>query len=151
VIVVLILILLPVFNYKGERSPLRRPWSIIIIILILGTVITFWVAGRNAYWSPKYDAQPIAASVAGPPGSRSAQGADLMYRKACLNCHQVYGTGGKAGPDLTYVGDRLMPQEITLKILNGGGNMPAYAGVLSAPDLQTIVDFLKDRKQKPLH
>lgn len=147
-IAIAVLILLPVFNYKGERSPLRRPWAIIIIILLLTTVVTFWVAGRRAYWSPQYHARPIPASIAGAPGSVSAEGASLMYRKACLNCHQVGGTGGKAGPDLTWVGDRLTSYEITLKILNGGGNMPAYAGVLSAPDMDKIVQFLSKRQKK---
>jgi ubiquinol-cytochrome c reductase cytochrome b subunit len=147
VVAILILILLPVFNYKGERSPLRRPWAILIIIMILGTVITFWVAGRRAYWSPRYDARPIPAAIAGAPGTPEATGAQLMYRKACLNCHQIAGNGGKAGPDLTWVGDRLMPQEITLKILNGGGNMPAFAGVLSSGDMDLIVKFLSKRKK----
>ncbi|MGE5423989.1 MAG: cytochrome b N-terminal domain-containing protein [Syntrophothermus sp.] len=147
VVAILVLILLPVFNYRGERHPLRRPWSILIIVILLTTVVTFWIAGRHAYWSPVYDARPLPVSVVGKPGTPAAQGAAVMYRKACLHCHQISGIGGKAGPDLTYVGDRLMSQEITLRILNGGGKMPAYAGVLSAQDLDKIVNFLKDRKR----
>jgi ubiquinol-cytochrome c reductase cytochrome b subunit len=58
----------------------------------------------------------------------------------------VNGQGGNRGPDLTNVGNRLSQDEITIRILNGGGNMPAYGGNLTPQELNAIITFLESRK-----
>lgn len=45
-----------------------------------------------------------AGADARPPGD-SSRGAALFRDKGCTNCHRVSGTGGRMGPDLTYIGE----------------------------------------------
>jgi ubiquinol-cytochrome c reductase cytochrome b subunit len=43
---------------------------------------------------------------------------------------------------LTSVGNRLDDRQITLRILNGGYNMPAFASILKPDELSALVQFL---------
>ena len=59
------------------------------------------------------------------------------------------GVGGKRGPDLTTVGDRLSSDQLTWRILTGARNMPAYGQTLKPEELSALVDFLSQRKAAP--
>jgi ubiquinol-cytochrome c reductase cytochrome b subunit len=147
VILGVILILLPIINNKGERSPLRRPWSIVIVIIVVTMVAAFWYVGVQSPWSPAFDTKPLTAEVIGNDSPEARNGGDLFYKKACIYCHTVSGTGGKRGPVLTYVSDRLTKDQITIKIVNGGGNMPSYGATLTGRELDELVAFLVTRKK----
>ncbi|MEO7144779.1 MAG: cytochrome b N-terminal domain-containing protein [Bryobacteraceae bacterium] len=140
-----VLILVPLVANRGERSPSRRPWSIAIVIMIVLSVGTFWVAGKHSPWSPDFDATPLHAQIIGSSNSEVVQGAKLFHEKACEYCHTIAGQGGQRGPDLTDVATRLTPEQMTIRILNGAKNMPAYAGSLQANELNAILAFLKTR------
>lgn len=53
---------------------------------------------------------------------------------------------GLAGPDLTAVGNRLSAEELTIRIVNGSTNMPAYGGLVSKDELNKLVTFLSSQK-----
>ena len=142
-----VLLLLPLFFNKGERSPRRRPWSVAIVLFIVTMVGTLWVEGVRSPWSPDFSAKPLTPQVVGKVGPDAARGADLLYRKACLYCHAIGEDGGHRGPDLTYVGNRLSADEITIRIVNGGGNMPAFGAILSKQELHDLTAFLATRTQ----
>jgi ubiquinol-cytochrome c reductase cytochrome b subunit len=72
-------------------------------------------------------------------------GAELFHAKGCEYCHAIAGSGGHRGPDLTSIADRLTEQQITLRILNGGYNMPSFASSLKPRELTAIVAFLNSR------
>ena len=55
---------------------------------------------------------------------------------------RVGGAGGQRGPDLSAVGARLSPDQLTWRILNGGNNMPAYGTNLTPDELAALVAFL---------
>jgi ubiquinol-cytochrome c reductase cytochrome b subunit len=119
------------------------------VICVFIFVISLLILGLKAPWSADFDAKPLpiaAAHLGSHPDSTVIHGVALFYNKGCEYCHTINNYGGKAGPDLTAVGNRLTTQALTIRIVNGGGNMPAYGGTLSTRELQTLVDFLSTQK-----
>jgi ubiquinol-cytochrome c reductase cytochrome b subunit len=104
------------------------------------------VAGVKSPWSPNFDAQPLSAASIGATNGPVFAGAQVFQTKGCLNCHQVGGDGGRRGPDLSAVADRLTPNLMILRIANGGVNMPAYAANLTPAQMDALVTFLQTRK-----
>lgn len=143
-----VLILLPIVFNRGERHPLRRPWSIGIVFFIITMIITLWTEGAKSPWSPDFSTKPLPAKVVGEVSPTAKKGAGLFYDKGCQFCHSISGHGGHRGPDLTTVGDRLTPDQMTIRIANGGGNMPAFGASLSDKEMNALVNFLKTRKAK---
>ena len=142
----LVLMGLPFVAGRGERSPRRRPWAIGIVILVVLMIGTLWLAGERAPWSPNFAAQPLSAQVVGAASSQVQQGAVLFHAKGCQFCHAFAGQGGRRGPDLTQVGDRLTTEQIAISILNGRQNMPAFAGTLKPEEVNDLIAFLQSRK-----
>lgn len=140
-----ILLLAPILSSRGERHWSRRPWAIGVVLLSVLMIGSLWIAGAKAPWSPYFEAEPLPASVVGATTGLVADGARTLHTRACLNCHRVQGLGGQRGPDLTFVGDRLSENDIILRIVNGGGNMPAYGNILRPAEIDGLVAFLKTR------
>jgi len=141
------LILLPFFANQGERSPLRRPWAIAIVLFALVMIGTLWRAGQEARWSPDFSAEPLPAQVIGARQGPVYEGAQLFHTKGCEACHAIANSGGRRGPDLSTVADRLSREEMTIRILNGGTNMPAFAGNLTPDALDALITFLSSRRR----
>lgn len=142
----LVLVLLPIIFNTGERSPWRRPWSIGIVLTTVMAVGVFWYIGVKAPWSPRFNAGPLPAKVIGNVSEKAKAGGVLFHKKACIFCHKISGIGGIHGPDLTDVGDRLTEDQLKIKIVNGGTNMPAFGTTLTREELDELVAFLKSRK-----
>jgi ubiquinol-cytochrome c reductase cytochrome b subunit len=142
----IVLLALPFFFNRGERSPVRRPWAFGIVISVVVMIGTLTVIGQQSPWSPDFSAQPLPESVIGASSGPIYEGAQLFHKKGCEYCHNIAGYGGHRGPDLTYVGDLLTRQEMTIRILNGGNLMPAFASNITPEELTLILDFLQSRK-----
>lgn len=144
----IILLIVPILNNKGERHWSRRPWAIGVVLLSVIMIGSFWILGAKTPWSPNFDAQPLPEKVVGVASGPVAEGAHVFYQKACINCHLVQGYGGRRGPDLTYVGDRLTKDDIIIRIVNGGNNMPAFGSTLKPEQINALVAFLQSRTIK---
>jgi len=147
-LVAIVLIALPFISNRGERSPRRRPWAVAAVLMIMVMIATLWVEGANSPWSPNFKAQPLSPSIVGATSGLVFNGAQLFDVKGCLNCHLINDDGGRRGPDLTNVGNRLSKNQMILRISNGGVNMPAYAGNLKPAQMDALVAFLQSRKSQ---
>jgi ubiquinol-cytochrome c reductase cytochrome b subunit len=138
-----LLMLLPVFFSEGERAPRRRPWAIFTV----GTVFILWATltafGLRPHWIPDFETEPLpeAALVDAPPEAR--EGARLFYERGCQYCHVAADRGGAYGPDLTHVYQRLPPEEVTVRIVMGIRDMPAYQDILSPGEIDAILAYLR--------
>jgi ubiquinol-cytochrome c reductase cytochrome b subunit len=143
-----ILIALPFFFNRGERSWRRRPWAVAAVLMIVVMIATLWVEGVKSPWSPNFKAQPLTAAIVGTTNGPVWIGAQLFHDKGCLNCHLIAGHGGRRGPDLTEIGDQLSKDRMILRVANGGVNMPAFAGNLKPEEMDALVAFLQSRKRE---
>ena len=148
VLLIVALFLVPFVSRRGERAPSRRPiavLSVLVIVTVLG-VLTY--EGVSAPWSPKMTAwsgDPIPKDLLEHRSPRQMQGAAVLQVKQCRNCHALEALGGRRGPDLTDVGDRMTPEQLIDQISNGtpgGGNMPAFGKQISPTEMEALVDFL---------
>jgi ubiquinol-cytochrome c reductase cytochrome b subunit len=137
---------LPFIAPTGERHPRRRPLTVGIVAVSTLAVAALVVEGNRAPWSPTLSNVHLAAEVLAPLQGPEQQGAALYQSRGCINCHLLAGAGGQRGPNLTFVGSRLTPDQLTWRILNGGYNMPAYGTKLQPNELDALVAFLSSRK-----
>jgi ubiquinol-cytochrome c reductase cytochrome b subunit len=140
-----LLVSAPLISNKGERSARRRPWAVALVVLTITMIGSLWILGARSPWSPNFRAPPLTAEVVGTKSGPVAEGARLFHEKGCLSCHLIAGAGGRRGPDLTRIGDLLTDDQLTIRISNGGTNMPAFAGSLTPWEMARLVDFLSSR------
>jgi ubiquinol-cytochrome c reductase cytochrome b subunit len=140
-----ILLVVPIFSSTGERSAWRRPWSIGAVVLTVTMIGVLWVQGARSPWSPRFDAPPLSAETIGATSGPVFEGAQLFHAKGCLNCHLIGADGGRRGPNLSEIGSLLTRDDMVIRIMNGGRNMPAFASSLTPAELEALVAFLGSR------
>ena len=139
-----VLLLLPLFN-RGARSLRERPLAALLVVFMWTVIVTFWIAGERADWSPDFTARVLPATIVRSTDPAVTEGARLFHAKGCEYCHAIEGYGGKRGPDLSDVRGRMMPDQIAARITNGSLSMPAYARTLTPEQVRTLVVFLATR------
>jgi len=140
------LFLLPLVANRGDRHPRKRPWSLCFLVFILISIGALWIAGNRADWSPDFKAKALTPEVVGATSGPIARGGEIFSQRGCIFCHVISGHGGRRGPELSAVGNRLTSQQLTIRILNGGYNMPSYGSILKAGEVQDLVEFLQSRR-----
>jgi ubiquinol-cytochrome c reductase cytochrome b subunit len=153
VVLVLALLAVPFVSNRGERAPSRRPTAVLLVIFIYTALGVLTYLGDTAPWSPvmtAWSSDPIPVEIIKSKDRQLSplqlQGAVVFQNKQCRNCHALEGIGGKRGPDLTHVGQRLTSDQLVDQISNGtpgGGNMPAYGKQMSPAEMTAIVEFLR--------
>ena len=143
-----IMFALPFIANGGERAPSRRPWAIASVVLGALMIASLIETGDLAPWSPRFETAslPLPAKITTGLSGPALQGAKLWRAYGCPYCHMISGYGGIRGPDLTNIGNELTPDQITIRIANGGYNMPQYGGLMPPDQLNDLVAFLQTRR-----
>ena len=111
-------------------------------------IASFWRLGANSPWSPNFDAKPLDAKIVGTETGPVADGAKIFFSKGCLNCHQIGEFGGKRGPNLTYVGEKLSHEQLVFCVSPTAASTCRPTPTASNPDeMSALVEFLQSRKR----
>ena len=137
------LLLLPLVRGRGgERSARRRPWAVLVTLTVAAVLGVFTLIGARAPWVMEFDVPPPSADELAelPPLART--GSELFHARGCIQCHAAGGRGGSYGPPLGGVLNRLAPGDVTVRIVQGFGDMPAYGHVLDRDELDALLAYL---------
>ena len=146
VILIGFLILLPFLSGEGEKSWMRRPAAVVTLLLVAVSLAVFTKLATFSPWSPVMNAwsgEPLPVSFLNPLSPLQRQGVLVFKGKQCHNCHEIGGFGGKRGPDLTRIATRMTHAQLVRQVIQGGGNMPAYAKNLNPAEVTALVSFLE--------
>ncbi|HXX33909.1 MAG TPA: cytochrome b N-terminal domain-containing protein [Thermodesulfobacteriota bacterium] len=156
-VITLLLVFLPFYDFSRERNPARRTPAMVCYALFVTWVITMAIIGYyskpevSASGTQATQATQTASSSPGDPSLQSLEGAkrgaQLVASLGCTACHRVNGQGGVIGPEFTSaLLEGKSRQWLNTQIRNPKAHfpnsiMPAFT---SATDQQVndIVDFL---------
>lgn len=87
---------------------------------------------------------PTTSTQQASGGSAAASAGQTIFVQNCGTCHTLSaaGTDGNIGPNL----DDISPDYATVKnqVINGGGGMPAWKGVLSDAEIDSVSKYVAD-------
>jgi quinol---cytochrome c reductase cytochrome c subunit, bacillus type len=134
----ILLLLLPFYDRSPERRPERRP------VATTAGILTIFAMGYLTY----------LGAAAGSPNSIDLEvakqyepGKLVAAQSGCLACHKIGENGNTGpGPNLTYIGDRLLPAAIRRTLENPTAPMPSYRD-LSPEKKAALVSFLGQLKK----
>jgi ubiquinol-cytochrome c reductase cytochrome b subunit len=144
-LLILILIALTFSSPAGEKSALRRPVAVLIVIVAMLTIGTLAYMGERSPWAPHmtaWSADPVPVDYLKGRTPLEMRGAAVLQNKQCRNCHSLGGRGGERGPSLDAVATRLTRDEMVRQVIQGGGNMPAYGTRLNEAEVNALVSFM---------
>ncbi len=117
-ICLVLLLLLPFYDRRPERNPLRRPIATTAGIATIGAMVYLTVLGAIA-------GAPTEIELATKP--QFQEGKEITASSGCLGCHKIGENGNTLGPNLTEIGSRLGKDAIARTLVNPTAPMPSYA------------------------
>ena len=156
-ILLILLIGLPFFDRRPERSVLRRPVAVvaaILVVLSMGVLTWKGATAKEALGSETVGEVPAWAQEQGFADNPVAvEGATLFAESGCLNCHLYLGAGGQnlGAPDLSDEGTKGRGVQWQVDHLKNpssivpGSQMPSFAA-LGDENLTKIATFLEASK-----
>jgi menaquinol-cytochrome c reductase cytochrome b/c subunit len=117
-IALVLLLLLPFYDRRPERHPLRRPIATTAGIATIAAMTYLTVLGAVA-------GPPTEIELATKP--QFQEGKSITVSSGCLGCHKIGENGNTLGPNLTEIGDRLGRDAIARTLVNPTAPMPSYA------------------------
>jgi len=156
-----ILFLLPFYDRRDERHPLRRPFAMVAAFILAAGLLALTVAGylskpAAAVTHKRTAAMPrppqaAKAPTAAAPTAGAREGERLFLEVGCIECHTVNGQGGHVGPDLSSEGLRGRTRDwITVQIRDSKSHfpnspMPAFTN-LTDQQVHHLIDYLMNLK-----
>jgi len=124
---------LPFYDRSPERRPERRPIATTAGILTIFAMAYLTYLGASA-------GSPNEIDMAVPKNLEA--GKLVVAQSGCLACHKIGENGNEGpGPNLTDIGDKLLPGAILRTLENPTAPMPSFAG-LPAEKKTALVQFL---------
>lgn len=141
-ITLLLLFLFPWLDKHPYRRPARRPISMVAAALV--TLFTVFLIYLGFQSTPSVSAEKLTAV--------QDSGRKIYQAQNCSACHSIKGVGGKVGPDLDGVADRMEPDKIHLyiekpKALNPNATMPQFLPPLTHEDVEQVTQYLTTLKK----
>lgn len=136
-----VFVLVPFLDRGRARHPRQRPIAMSLTAAVVAGVVGLTYLGATA-------APAGAVKIPATDGMTAAQlsGLTVFNEQGCTACHQIRGTGGIAGPDLSRAGFRWEAVDIRRQIVTPKDDqMPAYDG-LSQQQLDDLVTYLTSLK-----
>ena len=136
-ITLLALLFYPFLDARPQRSPLRRPVSSILAVAVV--FFTIFLTFRAIETTPTVTAEKLSQI--------EESGRKLYQAQNCGVCHSIKGEGGKAGPDLDGVGERMDAAEIHQyiedpKAANPNATMPGFIPPLTHEAVEQVTGYL---------
>jgi mono/diheme cytochrome c family protein len=113
-----------------------------------GLAVISWVAASIAVIMLLFGPALVAHDSAGTPSIYSVPGTSAppsgkaLFVSNCGSCHTLSaaGTSGAIGPNLDQLS--LSAPQVAAQVRSGGGSMPAFAGTLTAAEIQAVASFV---------
>ncbi|MEA2167111.1 MAG: menaquinol-cytochrome c reductase cytochrome b/c subunit [Solirubrobacteraceae bacterium] len=132
-ICMVLLFLLPFYDRSPERRPERRPIATAAGIFTIAAMAYLTYLGASA-GSPNQIDMTVPANL--------QAGKDVVAQSGCLACHKIGENGNDGpGPNLTHIGDKLLPGAILRTLENPTAPMPSFKD-LPADKKTQLVNFL---------
>jgi len=132
-ICMVLLFLLPFYDRGPERRPERRPIATTAGIFTIAAMAYLTYLGASA-GSPNEIEMTVAPQL--EPGKM------VVAQSGCLACHKIGENGNDGpGPNLTDIGDKLLPQAIRRTLDNPTAPMPSFRN-LPEDKKDDLVQFL---------
>jgi ubiquinol-cytochrome c reductase cytochrome b subunit len=149
----LFLFALPFLDRSQSRGIQNRPiWAVSVTVAALA-LLALGALRWQSPWTgwPDPTPPPMPAGVVLPPNIE--EGRQLFARYGCNSCHGVAGKGRVVGPDFAKLRPMRSLQELREFTLRPppGVAMPAYAGRMSAEELERVVEFCHFAQTLPLN
>ncbi len=135
-----ILLLLPFFDRRPERSPRSRP-----VAMAAGAVVCMSIVGLTVQGVLTAPESEHGAATEVSQENVVERGRQLFAEKKCAQCHTIAGQGGTKGPELSRVGRRLRIDYLPEWIRNPRNfepmtEMPSFEG--TEDELKAVVEYL---------
>src|SRR3954462_13025320 len=139
-ICMVLLFLLPFYDRGPERRPERRPIATAAGIFTIAAMAYLTYLGAPA-GSPNEISMKVSANL--EPGKL------VVAQSGCLACHKIGENGNDGpGPELTDIGDKLLPGAIKRTLENPTAPMPSFAGLPEEKKNQLVAFLSSLRKNK---
>ena len=136
-ILMILMLLVPFVDRGPERRPERRPIAMVTAVFVICAMGYLTYLGAAA-GSPNEIDMKVAAQY--EPGKL------IVAQSGCLACHKIGENGNDGpGPELTDIGDKLLPGAIQRTLENPTAPMPSYRN-LDPEKKQQLVAFLAQLK-----
>src|SRR4051812_31168621 len=132
-ICMVLLFLLPFYDRGPERRPERRPIATAAGIFTIAAMAYLTYLGASA-GPPNQNSMKVSANL--EPGKL------VVAQSGCLACHKIGENGNDGpGPNLTHIGDKLLPGAIRRTLENPTAPMPSFRN-LPEEKKTALVNFL---------